>query len=127
MPKADIGFSRLAFGEQGGFGKRRPALMNAMLEKERSAVQGVMMRSLSDAAFRERERMEVMCTVEVETGWGAWAHYRRDKAKFKLEGFYLLWPRFSHDMSDCSFPLPWLGPGPGKRVAELSCPTLGGG
>ena len=55
MPKADIGFSRLAFGEQGGFGKRRPALMNAMLEKERSAVQGVMMRSLSDAAFRERE------------------------------------------------------------------------
>jgi len=40
MPKADIGFCAASVGEQGGFGKRRPALMNAMLEKERSAVQG---------------------------------------------------------------------------------------
>ncbi len=69
--------------------------------------------------------------VEVEVvaeGWvGAWAHYRRDGGLKSTKELYRLWPRFSHDMSDCSLPLAWLGPGPGNRVAELSCPTRGGG
>jgi hypothetical protein len=41
-----------------GFGKRRPALMNAMLEKERSAVQGVM-RSLERCYFSREDGGDV--------------------------------------------------------------------